>query len=674
MPSAFRLLRELPSADWTRLEQILRDFEAALERGERPRFDDFVPPEQALRRPLLVELMHMDLEHRLKAGEPARVEDYLENNPDVAGDQEAMVGLIAWEYRLRRRQEPALVLQDYFSRFPEYRTALVQYLDREGEMRVDAETRPPNAESLSGAGKDPDGSAPSPAQAAAVPPSLPGSTDLPVLFIGKYRLVERLGSGGQGEVFRAIHPTLGRDVVIKLARQDLPEAALLKLIDEGRVLARLDDPGLVQVYDVDVHEGRPYVVFEYIPGRSLAERLKHQRPSCREAAALTADLAGTLARLHDRGVLHRDLKPANVLIDDTGRPRLLDFGLASLAEHWSAINVPGPGVSGTPAYMAPEQARGETEYIGPRTDLFNLGSLLYELLTGRPPYQGIDTRDVLAQARAGQVAPARQLNPRIPAALERICMKALAADPAQRHASAEHLQRALRSNLARRRRVAGGLGVTVLLGAAVLALVFGLPGRPHSSSPPVTQLAPPMAELKVLAFDIRAFRENVGPLGDVGVTVHDLRKDDDVRIHARLSAPGYCYLIAFNPDGKEFPCYPENRAGIPNLVEEFHYPAGSTKVFQLNDGVGMQAFVLLVSRKPLPPYSQWREDVGRAPWWRAAQVEAVWRFDGKEFEGTRRAKVRELESLPRQLIGLCDFFKDRQGIDALRVVAFPVRQ
>src|SRR5262249_48140872 len=151
-----------------------------------------------------------------------------------------------------------------------------------------------------------------------------------------------------------------------------------------------------------------------------------------------------------QGILHRDLKPANVLVDAAGRPRLMDFGLASLRHAWGAINPPeGDAVCGTYPYMAPEQARGEAERVGAPTDGFGLGAIFYQLLTGQPPYRGESAAEVREQARQGRVTPPRQINPRIPRTLERICRKALAADPSQRYASAGAMGRALRGYLRR---------------------------------------------------------------------------------------------------------------------------------------------------------------------------------------------------------------------------------
>lgn len=196
-------------------------------------------------------------------------------------------------------------------------------------------------------------------------------SDLPAC-IGKYRVIARLGEGGQGEVFRAVHPVLGRDVVIKRAVRVNREAAE-KLIDEARILVRLDDPGLVRVLDVDMDDGRPFVVFEYAEGRTLAEVLRDDRRGYRWLAGVVAELADTVERCHRRGVLHRDLKPANVLINAAGRPRLLDFGLATFSQVWSDGVAAGGARAGTPAYMAPEQASGRfvdlkhVEHICPET-------------------------------------------------------------------------------------------------------------------------------------------------------------------------------------------------------------------------------------------------------------------------------------------------------------------
>src|SRR5262249_12029267 len=165
--------------------------------------------------------------------------------------------------------------------------------------------------------------------------------------------------------------------------------------------------------------------------------------------SLVASLAATVEALHQQGVLHLDLKPSNILIDSTGRPRLLDFGLAAMTRPWDEPAPEEDGISGTLHYMAPEQALGRAERIGPRTDVFGLGAILYEPLSGRPPYEAQSRAELLDRVRQARVIPPSRRRSGVPGSLERICLKALAADPADRYASAAQLERALRRDLRR---------------------------------------------------------------------------------------------------------------------------------------------------------------------------------------------------------------------------------
>jgi hypothetical protein len=311
--------------------------------------------------------------------------------------------------------------------------------------------------------------------------------------IGKYLIVERLGSGGQGAVFRAVHPELGRDVVIKWGAAGLPEYVQQRIIEEGRILARLDDPGLVRVFDVDRHEGRPFIVFEYVAGQSLADVVRRQPMAPQAAARLVAEVARVVDYAHRQGVLHRDLKLANILVDAAGRPRLLDFGLALFSQPFSGWNVVDYGISGTVACMAPEQARGQGDRIGPRTDVFGLGGVLYALLTGRPPHVASSQKALEELARQGQVDPPRRHNPRTPRALDRICQKALAAELEERFASAELFRHELQRYLQRPRWLLAALvGVAVMLvGVGITAWCIRRGVPPVSSAPSGGEVRPP---------------------------------------------------------------------------------------------------------------------------------------------------------------------------------------
>lgn len=253
--------------------------------------------------------------------------------------------------------------------------------------------------------------------------------------IGKYQIRRSLGQGGQGSAYLAFDPDLKRHVVLKLYRCGGAEQE--GVLREGQALARVRSPYVAQVHGIERHEGAPYLVVEYIPGHDLAEQQRRQPADHPAVLELMSRLAEGLAAVHACGLLHRDIKPANILIGDDGLPRLVDFGLAApLASDQLR------GLSGTLAYMAPEQARGESERIDPRTDIFGLGAVFYELLTGRPPYRAPDMSALLELARAGDITPPRQIR-EVPKELEAICLRCLARAPAQRFASALELKAAV---------------------------------------------------------------------------------------------------------------------------------------------------------------------------------------------------------------------------------------
>ena len=208
--------------------------------------------------------------------------------------------------------------------------------------------------------------------------------------IGKYLVVDQLDEGGQAQVYRVIHPKLGKDMVLKLGRQPVGDDERTSLVAEGRLLADLEHINLVRIYDLRLPQ-RPAVPGDGVRARPEPRGLRPRRAGdAAPGRRLVARLAGALAMVHRRGVIHRDIKPRNILIDEAGEPRLIDFGLARLRNAWSD---PSPTTwGGTLAYMAPEQARLEHDRIGPRSDIFGLGAVLYFLLTGRPPFAG-ETQD-----------------------------------------------------------------------------------------------------------------------------------------------------------------------------------------------------------------------------------------------------------------------------------------
>ncbi len=277
--------------------------------------------------------------------------------------------------------------------------------------------------------------------------SLPSAA--PQFRIPGYEMLGVLGRGGMGVVYKARHLALGRVVALKmiLAAEHADPETLARFRSEAGALARLQHPNIVQIFEVGEHEGRPYFALEYLEGGSLVSRLDGTPRPAREAAGLAETLARAVHAAHLQKVIHRDLKPANVLLTADGTPKISDFGLAKKMDADEGLSQTGQ-VMGTPTYMPPEQAAGRTHEVGPAADVYALGAMLYELLTGRPPFKGPTTLDTLQQVIADEPAPLRRLQSRIPADLETVCLKCLRKQPARRYPTALELAEDLRRFLA----------------------------------------------------------------------------------------------------------------------------------------------------------------------------------------------------------------------------------
>ena len=269
--------------------------------------------------------------------------------------------------------------------------------------------------------------------------------------LGRYQVTGQLGHGGFGVVYRGYDPLLRRDVAIKVPRRDriASPADAEKYLAEAQLLARLNHPGIVPVYDFGrSDDGLCYVVSQFIAGGDLAHLMARRRPSFEESAELLVCIAEALHHAHQHGLVHRDIKPGNILIDREGRPLVADFGLALTDEEYGRF----AGVFGTPAYMSPEQARGEGHRVDARSDIYSLGVMFYELLTGRRPYRASKQAALLEEVSRGEARPPRQLDHTIPKELERICLKALARRASDRYTTAFDFAEDLRHAARRMRR------------------------------------------------------------------------------------------------------------------------------------------------------------------------------------------------------------------------------
>jgi WD40 repeat protein len=341
--------------------------------------------------------------------------------------------------------------------------------DHSGRADGEAPTLPPPGETAAGA-------------AAEGWPAVPG-----------YEVLGEVGRGGMGVVYRARQVRLGRVVALKvlLAGAHAGAQDLARFRAEAEAVARLQHPNVVQIYEVGEEGGRPYLALEYVEGGSLADKLKGTPLPARAAARLAEALARAVHAAHEKGVVHRDLKPANVLLTPDSTPKVTDFGLAKRLDG-ATLHTQTGAVLGTPDFMAPEQAEGKP--AGPAADVHALGALLYQMLTGRPPFLAENALDTLLRVRLDEPVPPSVLQPRTPRDLGTICLKCLQKEPGRRYATAAALADDLRRFLggepiqarpvsswerawkwARRRPAAAGLlGLAVVTLAALVALAAGL--------------------------------------------------------------------------------------------------------------------------------------------------------------------------------------------------------
>lgn len=299
--------------------------------------------------------------------------------------------------------------------------------------------------------------------------------------VGRYFVLSELKKDGHGDVLLAVHP-IGTLVVLKFLRRDVDQRLEALIQSEAQVLAQLRHPQIAGILDIGRHHGRIFIAVQHIPGQTLDQYVRERQLSPEQIAILVSSLARILSAAHGKGILHLDIKPRNVIIDPDGRAHLIDFGAARVSNSLRDDAVSGGFLSGTAAFMSPEQANEAIDLVGVRSDVFGLGGLLYYLITGNAPFAASDFQAALNKARSGSVPP---LSTAVPLELRRICEQAMAVDPQRRHMDvgvlADQLERFSYRREHRRRAMKVGLaGFGLLLVSLTLWLSLRPPSVPAS--------------------------------------------------------------------------------------------------------------------------------------------------------------------------------------------------
>ncbi len=450
------------------LERIVDSFEEAWQTGAVPRIDSYLSACEngTSRSDVLQELIKVDLEYRWRrpgsttlvsnGAIPARptVDDYARTFSELNLTEDAILELVTEEYRVRRRWGDDPDHGEYLRRFPMHAAELTEALVQiRAEIAPDVTWKSDTPRS-NGNGR----------LAHRSPPN--------TCVIGDHEIIEELGRGGMGVVYKARHRSLDRVVALKMmlsAESASPEERT-RFRREAESAARLQHANIVQIHDIGEDAGRPFFSLEYIDGGNLNKHLAGFPQPPLDAARLVMTLAHAIQYAHDRGVVHRDLKPANILLAGvrgqgsavrtmersyltpdpsplTPIPKITDFGLAKRLDGGGGNTQTG-SILGTPSYMAPEQAYGNSDAVGPAADVYALGAILYELLTGRPPFRAASILETLEQVRSQEPVALRHLQPKLPRDIETICLKCLQKDPRRRYSQAADLANDLGAFLA----------------------------------------------------------------------------------------------------------------------------------------------------------------------------------------------------------------------------------
>ena len=447
MAAANAILVQLADVYREQLEALLMEFDTAWDKNRLAVEMKKLAKNSPLRLPALIEMIKIDLEKRWQTGQRLTVESYLKGFPELGTRDTVSPDLLQAEYEVRRQFGAGAELSDFAKRFPKRVDELRQLLEQTGASKKPGFSEKPGFSSPEPAQRRPDTIPPSPSTQS-LPPTGATPVGLPEQF-GHYRICKRLGQGGMGTVYLAHDTKLDRPVALKVPHftsDDGPDI-LERFAREARAIATLSHPNICPVYEFDQINGIHYLAMEFIEGRPLSDYVQKDKPAPhRRVAAVVRKLALALEEAHQRKVIHRDLKPSNIMMNQRNEPVIMDFGLARRSRTIDARLTRNGDLLGTPAYMPPEQVKGDTQAMGPRSDIYSLGVILYELLTGRLPFDG-QGMEVIGQVLTQEPEPPSKHRPDLDPKLDAICRKAMAKNPDDRYATMTELATALMAYL-----------------------------------------------------------------------------------------------------------------------------------------------------------------------------------------------------------------------------------
>jgi serine/threonine protein kinase len=487
-----------------------------------------------------------------------QIREYLEGVPaDLR--LRLLVELVCTDFEFRVRKGLTVSLDDYFREFPELESLpAADRADLEAHARECRKARAPTIVQRS--------------------PEVQTLPDVPT-SIGRYAIAGRIGSGGQAEVFLSFHPEFRIPVVIKWGRRkQLALAQRDQIAHEGQILAGLPaDPNLVRVYEVGLHDDRPYLVMEQIQGRTLEEFVAAEHVTPRHAAELVAALATAVHTVHQHGVIHQDISLRNVLIDARGQPRLIDFGLSWFQSPWSDPSENTGPIGGTPNCLSPEQADRKLGTVSHKTDVFGLGAILYYLLTGRPLYEAATRQEILELAAQAKFDADALQKKGIPKPLAAACLKALSRNPQDRFSTAAEFAAELKKAIRKPRWPLIAAGVILFLAAGAGGWLLAQSGRPPSN-------ASHSAVASGLTVRVGRSKSGYIPLSQA-IPLHN---GDDLQVRFEVPPGLHVGLFSVNGDGRLslLRQYPPQVAPT-----EFVYP-GSGAAVTLEPPVGTEMLLV----------------------------------------------------------------------------------